>query len=83
MSIIVCGCGKSLNALPPQAGLLTIGVHDVGRLFDPDDLVVLNPPNQFVGDRFSCVAQSRTKALFTQLDLGPVRSPVWHFQRGK
>ncbi|MEL4178312.1 capsular polysaccharide synthesis protein [Roseateles sp. PN1] len=70
-TLIVCGCGPSLPELTGQAArFTTIGVNDVGRLFDPDYLVVVNPPRQFAGDRFRHVAESRAKAIFTQLDLG-------------
>ena len=82
-TIVVCGCGPSLNDLPDPRGLLTIGVNDVGRLFDPTWLVVVNPPNQFTADRFRHVQASRAQALFTQLDLGPVQPPVVRFRLGK
>ena len=67
-TIVVCGCGRSLNDLPDPRRGVTIGVNDVGRLFDPTYLVVLNPPSQFAGDRFRHVQESRARALFTQLD---------------
>lgn len=86
---IVCGCGASLTAeVAEQAALhgwLTIGVNDVGRLFTPHYLVVLNPPRQFRGDRFTHVQQSQAQALFTQLPptaLGPVNPPVVPFTLG-
>ena len=46
-SVIACGCGSSLSSLLPRPGLVTIGVNDVGRLFDPNSLVVVNPPLRF------------------------------------
>jgi predicted O-methyltransferase YrrM len=67
-TVIVCGCGRSVNELPDPAALLTIGVNDIGRLFDPTYLVVVNPRNQFTADRFRHVSESRAQALFTQLD---------------
>ncbi|HEU4883648.1 MAG TPA: hypothetical protein VFT45_15415, partial [Longimicrobium sp.] len=82
-TIIVCGCGASLNALPDPGRHVTIGVNDVGRLFDPTYLVVVNPRNQFKADRFRFVEQSGARALFTQLDLGRVRPPVVRFKLGK
>jgi hypothetical protein len=81
--IIVCGCGPSLNSLEHPERFVTIGVNDVGRLFDPTYLVVVNPRTQFKGDRFRYVEQSNARALFTQLDLGPVRPPVVRFRLGK
>jgi len=81
-SVIACGCGSSLSSLLPRPGLVTIGVNDVGRLFDPNYLVVVNPPRQFRGDRFTYVRNSRAQALFTQLELGPVNPPVVRFRFG-
>lgn len=82
-TLIVCGCGPSLNTLPLPPGAVTIGVNDIGRRFDPDYLVVVNRPQQFVGDRFEFVRGSRAKALFTQLDLGAVAPPVVRFRLGR
>ena len=66
-SIVVCGCGASLNALQRPERFTTIGVNDVGRLFQPDYLVVVDPPARFNGDRFDFVRTSRARYLFTQL----------------
>ncbi len=82
-SIVVCGCGPSLNDLAEPQRFVTIGVNDVGRLFDPSYLVVVNPRTQFKGDRFRYVEQSNAQALFTQLDLGTVRPPVVRFKLGR
>ena len=69
-TIIVCGCGESLNELTDPGRFITIGVNDVGRLFDPTYLVVLNPKHQFKNDRFRYVESSRARAVFSQLRLG-------------
>jgi spore maturation protein CgeB len=81
-TIVVCGCGESLNELTEPARFITIGVNDVGRRFDPDYLVVVNPRNQFSGDRFSYVERSKASHLFTQLDLGLSRENVVRFDLG-
>jgi len=81
--IVVCGCGESLNLLEHPERYITIGVNDVGRLFDPTYLVVVNPRTQFKNDRFRYVEQSNAHALFTQLELGRVRPPVVRFKLGK
>jgi hypothetical protein len=82
-TILVCGCGASLSEIIAPERLITIGVNDVGRLFDPDYLVVLNPPPQFTPDRFRYVAQSRAKAIFTQLNL-PIQHPhIVRFRLGQ
>jgi hypothetical protein len=83
-TIIVCGCGPSLNLLTTPERVITIGVNDVGRRFTPDYLVVLNPRSQFSGDRFKYVEQSRAKALFTQLADGiSTEAPIVRFRLGK
>src|SRR3954470_482282 len=81
--ITVCGCGPSLRDLTVRDHLITIGVNDVGRLFDPTYLVVVNPRAQFRDDRFRHVERSNARALFTQLDLGAVRPPVVRFRLGR
>src|SRR5258708_23502620 len=82
-SILVCGCGSSLLKLTAPEREITIGVNDVGRLFDPDYLVVLNPPGQFTGDRFSYVKRSRARAIFTQLELEIDHPHVVRFRLGR
>jgi SAM-dependent methyltransferase len=81
-TIIVCGCGESLNELTQPERFITIGVNDVGRRFQPNYLVVVNPPNQFTGDRFSYVVSSQAEYLFTQLNLGLAREHIVRFQLG-
>ena len=80
--IIVCGCGRSLHELAAPAQHLTIGVNDVGRLFDPTYLVVVNPRTQFTAERFRFIERSKAQALFTHLDLGRVQPSVVRFRLG-
>jgi glycosyltransferase involved in cell wall biosynthesis len=82
-TILVCGCGASLNQLSHPERFITIGVNDVGKLFDPTYLVVLNPRSQFAPERFHHIQTSRARRLFTQLDLGVPHSNVVRFQLGK
>lgn len=82
-TIIVCGCGSSLNELTNSERFITIGVNDVGRRFHPNYLVVVNPRKQFKGDRFNYVRDSQAKFLFTQLDIGHVRPEVVRFRLGR
>jgi hypothetical protein len=63
---VVCGCGPSLKDFPKRPACITIGVNDVGRHFDPDYLVVVNPPSQFRPDRRGAIKESRARAVFTQ-----------------
>ena len=81
-TVIVCGCGQSLNQLQHPERFVTIGVNDVGRKFQPDYLVVVNPRNQFAGDRFRYVEGSQSKFIFTQLDLGLANPNVVKFSLG-
>jgi GT2 family glycosyltransferase/SAM-dependent methyltransferase len=81
-TIVVCGCGESLNDLAQPERFITIGVNDVGRRFQPNYLVVVNPRNQFSGDRFQFVESSQAEYLFTQLDLGVRHPNVVKFRLG-
>jgi hypothetical protein len=81
-TILVCGCGQSLNELEHPELFITIGVNDIGRRFHPNYLVVLNPPEQFSGDRFRYVESSQAQFLFTQLDLGLKRDNLVRFSLG-
>ncbi len=82
-TIIVCGCGPSLVELEHPERFITIGVNDVGRLFDPTYLVVLNQRRQFKSDRFRYVEENRARTVFTQLDLGIKHRNVVRFKLGK
>ena len=83
-TIIVCGCGASLAELKAKPPCPVIGVNDVGRAFDPDYLVILNPESQFAKERFAAVRATRPKALFTSVrDLNLPDSPVVRMELGK
>jgi hypothetical protein len=82
-TILVCGCGSSLSEIVAPDRFITIGVNDVGRLFQPDYLVVLNPRQQFQDNRFRFVEESRASAIFTQLDLGIRHPHIVRFRLGK
>ncbi|HEX5883076.1 MAG TPA: glycosyltransferase [Pyrinomonadaceae bacterium] len=81
-TIIVCGCGESLNELSEPERFITIGVNDVGRRFHPNYLVVVNPPHQFSGDRFTYVQNSEADYVFSQLNLSLVRDNLVRFDLG-
>ena len=81
-SVLVCGCGASLSTLAAPEKTISIGVNDVGRLIDPDYLVVLNPPHQFAADRFAFVRKSRARCIFTQLDCNFDHPHVVRFRLG-
>ena len=82
-TIVVCGCGSSLTQLVAPHRFVTIGVNDVGRLFQPDYLVVLNPKHQFSGDRYRYVEESRATAVFSQMGLRLPSAPVIPVRLGR
>src|SRR5258708_20900262 len=69
-AIIVCGCGASLNEFDRPERFLTIGVNDVGRLFQPNYLLVVDPRNRFKEERFHYIETSQAAYLFTDHELG-------------
>jgi hypothetical protein len=73
-TVVVCGCGVSLQELREPERSVTIGVNDVGRLFTPDYLLVANDRRQFAGDRYHYVERSQAKAVFSQLELNHPRA---------
>ncbi len=82
--IVVCGCGVSLKELERPERFITIGVNDVGRLFHPKYLLVVDPRSRFKGDRFHFVETSQAEYLFTQLtDLGAPHPNIVTFRLGK
>jgi len=73
-SIVVCGLGPSIYEFAPYAEhFITIGVNDIGRHFDPDYLVIVDPITQFErarngrDDRQRYIASTKAKAVFSQL----------------
>jgi len=82
-TILVCGCGESLNELKDPSGTVTIGVNDVGRRFHPDYLVVVNPPGQFAPDRLEHIKGTQARFVFTQyLDLPAPQDRTVRFTLG-
>jgi ADP-heptose:LPS heptosyltransferase/SAM-dependent methyltransferase len=82
-TILVCGCGTSLNEITTKPDCITIGVNDVGRRFDPDYLVVVNPPSQLRPDRLRAITESRACAVFSQYaELRPLYAPLIRFALG-
>ena len=63
--IIVCGCGTSATLAPVGQNII-IGVNDIGRLFTPNYLVVLNDKHSFNQDRWSWIQTSAAEYCFTQ-----------------
>jgi hypothetical protein len=81
--IVVCGCGSSLNTFVSPSRFITIGVNDVGRLFQPRYLMLCNYPHQFDADRWPYVENSRAEYLFTHLpDLVHPHPNIVRFRHG-
>ena len=82
--IVVCGCGVSMRDFERPERFVTIGVNDVGRLFQPTYLLVVDPGKSFKGDRFHYIETSQAKYLFTHLtDLNVPHPNIVHFRLGK
>ena len=79
--IVVCGLGESV-ALVQRISATTIGVNDIGRLFHPTYLLNVNNISQYKGDRYSYIANTQAKYLFTHTpkeNVG-VRIPIVPFE---
>ncbi len=83
-SILVCGLGESLALFSPRQGV-TIGVNDIGRLFQPTYLLNVNNKSQYKGDRFSYIENSQAQALFTHRpqEQGNCKIPIVTFELDK
>lgn len=64
--IIVCGCGTSA-LLAKDLNCITIGVNDIGRLFTPDYLVVINDKKSFSDNRWNHIKNTKAKHVFTHI----------------
>src|SRR5579859_2156211 len=83
-TLIVCGCGESLNDFAHPECFTTIGVNDVGRRFHPNYLVVVDPKGKIKEDRFCYVETSKAEYLFTQhKDLGVPHQNIVRFELHK
>lgn len=81
--IVVCGCGSSLKIFESPERFVTVGVNDVGRLFQPKYLMLCNYAHQFKGDRWQYMENSRAEYLFTHLwDLALPHPNVVRFRHG-
>jgi len=62
--IIVLGCGSSVTDFVPKIpeGVVTIGVNDIGDIFTPEFLLVVNSPNTFKPvSRVSTISNNKSK----------------------
>jgi hypothetical protein len=66
-TIIVCGCGNSLNLYEEFLGAIAIGVNDAGRKIPCKYLVVVNEPKSFKWGRWKYVEENNADYVFTHL----------------
>jgi LPS sulfotransferase NodH len=85
--IVVCGLGESLNELKSPADYVTIGVNDIGRVFTPNYLVVVDNKKRLGLERYAHILKSKADCLFAvnDIDTGdhpfvvrfPLRKHTW------
>jgi len=71
--VIVCGCGISLKHFfdseyfekAKNSNIITIGVNDVPRLFDPTHLVVTDHTARFNKNRIDLINNCKSKSVIT------------------
>lgn len=80
--IIVCGCGTTATLAPVGQNII-IGVNDIGRLFTPNYLVVLNDKHSFNQDRWSWIQTSAAEYCFTQFANLDTKSKKIQLKLGK
>lgn len=71
--VIVSGLGKSALELKNPQDYFTIGVNDIGRLYQPTYLVVLNDKQTFLAERWEYVKNSKCPTIFTHIKHLPIQ----------
>lgn len=66
---LIIGCGNSANQIKGKdlSDLLTIGVNDVGLIYWPNFLLVVDYPNKFEGKRLKLVREAESDYVATQI----------------
>lgn len=72
--IIVCGCGESITLLTEPGKFITLGVNDIGRLFCPNYLVVVNDRGGFEPSRWKWIDNTACPVVFTHLKGLPINN---------
>jgi hypothetical protein len=65
--IAVLGLGKSLDLFSPEGFETSIGVNDIWRKYECENIVCLNPPKDFVADRLNVINKSKPDKFFSQI----------------
>lgn len=68
---VVCGTGNSIQTYKdnPNKEDVVIGVNDIEFHLVPDYLVCIDSHNSFVPARWSCIKETKAKAVFSHIDL--------------
>lgn len=70
--IIVCGCGESAVLLKDLSKNVIIGVNDIGRIYQPNYLVVVNDKISFKPERWAFIENTQASIVFTHIRGLPV-----------
>jgi hypothetical protein len=65
--VIISGCGVSASDLKNPEDYFTIGVNDIGRIYQPNYLVVLNDKQSFKPGRWEWIENSKSPFVFTHI----------------
>jgi len=71
-SIIICGCGTSINDFIPDDKNTLFGVNDIQRKFWTKYLICVNEPFTFKRGRYQWIQTHTAEKLFTHLSTLPV-----------
>lgn len=69
-NIIVIGCGTSSNEIKHESNNIkntTIGVNDIGDIYTPTYLLVVNQPNNFIESRLKHIQYNKCDNFITHL----------------
>ena len=78
-SILILGCGPSLELLPKDYKGATFGVNDVAKWYVPDYLLCVNDRNTFSQYRWNIIYNTPAQNIFTHLR--PMRIGFKHKDR--
>jgi hypothetical protein len=70
--VIVSGLGQSATELKNPQDYFTIGVNDIGRIYQPNYLVVLNDKQTFLDERWEFIRISKCPTIFTHIKHLPI-----------
>jgi hypothetical protein len=67
MKIAVLGLGESLNLFNPSLFDLSIGVNDIWRYYESDEVVCVDHRNKFSADRLMIIDNCRPRVFYSQI----------------